>query len=1011
MPTIDLLKEAGFSDTEITEHLKSAGFSDSEIKAHIEPPKMQGAPFAARHPNIYGLGGAAKETAIEVSKMLPYVKYVYPEEREKFLELDKQHQTRDLLLEDLLKVVPIGFGGKIAKDVGFVTKKYLPKTYEFFTKARSLGGIAKEGVPSEVPSIAAQETDAAKVESMYDRTLEANQKLGKTTPSQVYKAVKSKFVDTSGNIKSELLKQGDIGKTAVARHDLVAGATSKAVQDFEAVAEPLFGDLKPVEQEYLNRVIQSKRTIAIENYKDIKHPEGLGAKEHQAWLDSIPQPLAQKLNQKADTYFGVMKNQLDSLLQEGLITPEAHESLVQGGDYSPRKFLQHIDPERTFEFGGKKITVPDSGIQKLAEGSEGLLLNDSRTLLQQTITRTQNRIFRNRANKALYDVAEQIPDNGVVRSAKIIKTTKEGAPVYETAPAGHSKISTMINGQQKEMIMPNEMAKEWVTRSPEVTPQLANFIGWISGNKILKPMATGLNPEFALTNFPRDIAHIWLSTQEYSPVAPKAGLQMAGDFSKVLGDAVFRKGVWKDYINEGGGMEFLTHQGKVTSKLKGTVSSLQKILGWFGETSEITSRLMLRQRAIANGKTPEEATWIARNYLDFSQGGSWAKAVDTAVPYFNAGIQGTRGIFRAAAQKPGIFTFKIAQLGTLATGLYMANKTQNPEALAQVSDRDKVNNWIITTPFSYKDKDGTKKYVYFKVAKDQGQRVFATIFENLMAKYMGSDVNVDQITQSVQEALPITPTQPIPPSISALMGYAANKDFWKNEDIWKGPNIKEQEQYTRYTHPGFVKTGETTGLSPEKTKFALSQFFTSGNIYTSLVGYGWNKLLNQGSEQDKQLTTEEVVLKQPFIRKIAKSTDPLNQYSKSMKEINTDISTEKYMIARAADSISQKVYDGKLTKNDMKTFINSMPITERQNLWQRYIRMGSIQDLPDKRWWLEVGNMDNPEAKATAYWNKWRDSSPEIQKQMDDKVKTLQWIRGQKFYYRLNQLKRLNIKE
>ena len=99
MPITDKLKEAGFSDLEIKEYtLKSAGFSDAEIKESALP--SQELSFSAKHPNIYGVGGAIKETAKELTKFLPYVKYVYPEERKKFMKLSQQEQTRDQALQN-----------------------------------------------------------------------------------------------------------------------------------------------------------------------------------------------------------------------------------------------------------------------------------------------------------------------------------------------------------------------------------------------------------------------------------------------------------------------------------------------------------------------------------------------------------------------------------------------------------------------------------------------------------------------------------------------------------------------------------------------------------------------------------------------------------------------------------------------------------------------------------------------------------------------------------------------
>lgn len=974
--------------------LESTGrYSFKDETPPVSTEAKEEAPFKATHPNLYGIWGAAKET---VKTMVPYLKYVDPEEREKFMKMSQQEQTRDLLLQNLEAVGELGTA-PILKGLKPILQLHFPKTHKLLTK-----GFGK---PKDVfePLSGADEVTA-----MYDRATEASKNLHRKTISQLYSEFKLKTIDVSGNVKAKLLKQGDAGKEVVMRHDLIAGAKSKALQDIDLASKNIFGGLSGAEQESLNRVIQSRRTIAIENYKQIKHPEALGAEKHQEFLSSFPEDVATKLNAKADAYFGVMKKQLDSLLDEGIISKEVHSALVASGDYSPRNFLQHIDPDKTYTFGGKKITVPDSGIQRLDEGSIGLLEKDAPALLSQVVARTQGRIFRNRANKALYNLASEFPDNGIVSLSKVTSKTKTGKLVYQKAPAGHEKVSVMIDGHPREMVMPKEFAKEWVMRDPEIGAQLANIIGWLSGNKILKPMATGLNPEFALTNFPRDIAHIWLTTQEYSGVMPKAALQMGKDLAVVAKDALFRTGRWNDYINEGGGMEFLTHQGR-TSKGTGVLSKIEKVMGYMGESSEMITRLALRERALKNGAAPEMATWIARNYLDFSQGGSYAKALDSGIPYLNAAIQGTRGVFRAAAQKPGTFIFKTSQIGTLAIGLYMANRTQNPEAWAQVSSREKVNNFIITTPFSYKDKDGTKRYIYFKIAKDQGQRAIASVFENLMAKFMGDKVDADQISQAVQDALPLIPTETLPPSVDAILGYGANKDFWLRKDIWRGPDIESKEEHTAYTHPAFVAAGEKTGLSPERLKYALSQYFTRGNIYTSMAGYAWNKVFEGASEEDKNKVTQEIILNKPFIRRIVNETDPYHQFEKGMKAADKKASTEKYVLTRDFDALSNQFYNkGGTTKKDIHSFIKNVPVTEKNRLWERHFRRGRIQELPDKRWWLNLAGMKNPEAKAISYWNRWLESTPEQKKELESNLKKVPGILGEKFSVKLKQLRKEN---
>jgi len=109
-----------------------------------------------KHPNVYGAYGVVKE----MGKMIPWTKYIDPEERERFNKLSTQKQTRELLLEDLNFVIlgkwkPIS---EFAKQVGGATlKRFLPKTFETLTKQRTLGRVkppVEAPVSAEKPPVA-----------------------------------------------------------------------------------------------------------------------------------------------------------------------------------------------------------------------------------------------------------------------------------------------------------------------------------------------------------------------------------------------------------------------------------------------------------------------------------------------------------------------------------------------------------------------------------------------------------------------------------------------------------------------------------------------------------------------------------------------------------------------------------------------------------------------------------------------------------------------------------------
>lgn len=849
--------------------------------------------------------------------------------------------------------------------------------------------------------------DGIKTEIMFNKADAELQRLNQGKIRKNYQRAARALWDTSANVKKDLLKQGGaLGKEAVIRHDLIRGAGPKAARMIQQASDRIYSGLSKTDEIILNRIIQSRRTIAVDKYRpDMKHPGGLGLKEHQAYLDGIPKDTFMRLSQRADLYFAEMDSQLGQLYKAGIISRDSYAKLLERGDYSPRQFIQHLDPERTYTFGGRKITVWDSGIKALDEGSYRVLENNSRALLGQVVTRTQARLFRNEANRALYELAKQLPDNGVVQLSKITKVTKKGKKVYQKPPAGYERLGVMIDGQMVEMLMPSVVAKEWVTQDPAVSSQFANIIGWVSGAKLLRPMATGLNPEFALTNLPRDIAHAWITTYEYSPHMPITALQMAKDYVKVLPDTIMRRGAWHDYINEGGGMSFLTHQGRLTRKGTGKLSTLQNVLGYLGETSEIWTRLALRERALRNGKPPHEATYIARNYLDFSQGGWLIKGADTAVPYLNAGVQGTRGIFRAAKEKPGTFTYKMAEIGTLATGLYLANKHSNPECWDSISAHDKANYFIVTTPLTYVDEEGNTRHLYFRVAKDQGQKITCTLFENMMAKYLGEDIDVDQVADAAQEFITIAPTDIIPPTMDAMLGYWSNKDFWRNEEIWKGPEITPQEEYRAYTHPAFVKLGEVTGMSPERARYALQQYFTYGNIYTSLTGGGLRMIMDKLPEDVRDQTTQDMLRQAPFLRRVLKATDPYTQYQKDVEKAKIDEATRRYIQTRKLDALSEQQQADEITQDQVRAFIRQQPWQDRERLVQRHQQYGRLYEIPDKRWWLNLMDLP-PQARATAYWTRWQRAEDAERTRLEQYLRKVPGVKSAEFMVRLNQLKK-----
>lgn len=452
-------------------------------------------------------------------------------------------------------------------------------------------------------------------------------------------------------------------------------------------------------------------------------------------------------------------------------------------------------------------------------------------------------------------------------------------------PGDMVRIQAMVGGEAKPMLMPKEMAQYWVTGDPAINSNLAKFISIASGSAILKPMATGINPGFALSNMPRDIVHSWFVTQEYSPILPVAWVQQAADFARVAKDVFATKGRVTEAVKEGISMDFLTQQGQIRKKpwepqsaTGESIQQLGKFLGWANEKSELWTRMALRERAIINKKSSTEATHIARNYIDFAQGGTWTKAADNAIPYLNAGVQGTRGIFRAFKENPKVASFKAAQVMGLGFALAYWNQLMNKDADDAISDREKSNKFTITTPHFWLDKDGNQRHVYFAISKDQGQRVFATIGEELAAMVHGKGFNFERLKMSATDFIPVNLQSFLPPTISALLGYTFNKDFWKNEDIWKGrKGISPKEEYWNTTPKPWMMFGKHTGLSPERSRRAFNKVVPQ-NLYTYLMEGFAGQFYGNLDDKDKAKISEPFIKKateSPVLKRIVRSTYPV----------------------------------------------------------------------------------------------------------------------------------------
>lgn len=850
---------------------------------------------------------------------------------------------------------------------------------------------------------------AKKVQEMYQSMRDAVKSPLASRVRNAGERARKAFVDTQGNLKNSIeawtksIGDSQLGNYVNSRIILARGGGARAAEYMKVYGKTVYAGLDKKQRELLDQIIFSRRVIQLDKHeaeriaagkkgRNIKHPGGLGAREHMEFLEGLKQELGEAqydvLWARANNYFAAMREQLELLREEGIISDKAYNVLSRF-EYQPRRnVLNALDPVVHLGKFKTKLEVRDSGVESLKAGEvTDILETDSKLLLEDRVARTQGRIYRNRANVAMAELAKTYPDNPFIRE-------KKPNEYWET-------VKFYEDGKLKKYYMPRQWAKEWLLRETDITYTAAQWMRILSGSALLRPMATGINPGFAFTNFLRDAAHFWAVgnymdakgkwRSVYNPVM--APFQMGRDMSRVFTDVATRSGKYADMVEDGMGMEFLTQQGTVLEHRMGKrrpLEGAQNALGYLNMTSELLMRAAFRERAIdriarREGLTKEqihsdpqyrrfreEASAIARDYLDFSQGGTQTKLFDSGVPYLNAAAQATRGIFRTASRNPKGAVAKAGILGATAMSMYLAQRQMAPEALEQISQDELRRNWVFF-PFgdwAFIDKDGQKRYVYLKFPKDQGQQFFSTAAEFITRKALGDKVpEPTQIVETLKELAPADTTS-LPPTISALLTYFLNVDTWSAERVWKGPDVEAGQEYWPDTPAYAKKVGQVTGLSPERLNAALQEVFTRGNAYTYPMGWASEKLMSDMPEDTRQEHIAMWLSQAPIAKRFIGVTHPYGRYREQVKDISQDVETRRFVAERTFDVMLRAHFDyGNMDREELKKFLKSQddPGTVAR-LVDRMKFFIKVKGLEERSFWLKLHSL-NPEARAKVFYN------------------------------------------
>uniref|UniRef100_A0A6M3KFV5 Uncharacterized protein n=1 Tax=viral metagenome TaxID=1070528 RepID=A0A6M3KFV5_9ZZZZ len=930
------------------------------------------------------------------------------------LAVDVADPGNRIVLEDMFD----GDAGKVDNFIEFVSE-----AASWARRAEKAGGNSLlSGTPTGTKLYDIGGATAKGAKQLIDLYKSAKRKgdeargMKKFRPGYAAKAVKQElkrdFVDRSGNIRVDMIdKIGRLGYEAIYKMYLAKGAPALAAKNLRQMQKEVFRGLSRKEKHIVDDLIFHSRILDIAKYKTSKQfkelnnytpEEAVTFLEFFGPMEKLSPGRAHELYHvredgsiggRTGAYFDWMRKVLKDMLEAELITDKEFNDL-SSHNYRRVKVLEIFDKKRP-SISKKGISVYDSGIEALARGRDMTVFERSADVMAlEVFSRAYGRILNNAANKQLLEIARSHPDNPFVR----LKEAKG-----DKIPTGWNRIFVYEKGERKPLYISPEMSKEWLLKHPEISYKAGQILRYASGSVLLRTFATGINWGFALANLPRDVMHTWFAASHwengkwkaaYSPHAPVYGAQITRDLLTTFSDALLRKGRYDEYINEGGGMEFMVHQGRLLQRgrhLEGPIDKIYDFLGYLGETTEIMTRLAIRERAMRKGLPSQEATFVARDYMDFGQGGGIAKAADNGIPYLNAGTQGARGMFRAFKERKIESIYKLAQFAALTTGLYIAAKHYAKKTTEDVKrSMDSRNNLIIPLPDSFRfvDDKGQERGIYFKIPLDPGQRFFKKFFEASTDKWLGEEIDVEGTVEGLKSLSPVEGISGIiPPLISSVLGYFTNKDFWLNEDIWKQSepfsHPKSKKEYTSRTPEFYVDIGEATGISPERLKYSVEELVTSGTVYSYLLGEGYDKLFGDMPETKRQQSLAMVLSKLPVVRRFIGVTNPYSKYGEKFDKAQENAVYRTFVENNTFDILVESYLygEGTIKKDVINEAKKYKDIDTYDRLIDRFEFEIGIKDLPNKSFWRRMKGL-RTEAKAEVFVDRLNSSSPEEKKEL-----------------------------
>ena len=530
--------------------------------------------------------------------------------------------------------------------------------------------------------------------------------------------------------------------------------------------------------------------------------------------------------------------------ESGLIDQAAYD-LMREQPYVPFYRMMEDGDMRGPKFSSGLIN--QKAWQKLKGGSQQI----NADLLQNTLmnwSHLYSAAAKNRAALATMDAAEKM------------------AVAYPVPADTKGSIKVMRDG----------VAEHWAVEDPFLLEAIS-ALHYVP-SPLIKPLAkmkqvltwgVTINPTFKIRNLIRDsLQAVAQADLGYNPLANVGrGWKLTARDSQVYASMLASGGVIKF-----GTQENTDRIRAKIDKLQGTVldqAAWEKLLDKskavyeayqeLGDRTENVNRTALYDRLVKKGYSHADASFMARDLMDFSMGGNWGavRFLTQTVPFLNARLQGLYKLGRAAGEDPRRFASVAMAVSLVSVALLAAY--HDDEDWKRREDWDRDTYWWF--------KIGDRAY---RIPKPFEVGAIGTIAERTAELMFSKEMTSKRFGERLRHMFSQTfAFDPFPQAIKPLLDIYANKDSFTGRAIESQADqrLRPQDRYSERTpeiarllgqwglpDPARLIKGEYEKLSPKQIEHLIRGYFswvgTAGFTMSDLV---IRPLMDRGQRPDMRL--------------------------------------------------------------------------------------------------------------------------------------------------------------